>query len=616
MSIITIVLFFIYTYALGYSVTKHSNAPTVEKHVMRVGIGLAVLPLLLVLLYTLHLPVDWKILLAICLIKPLYDLIKHRKLPSKPKITKSDLYATSAIIISLVVLVIFLNGAFNYPYFEDDDPWVHAVGIKYVSIEKKLDDPNSKLKYIDPYPPGYDAVMGVLHQTSPEIMWTMKFFNSLIIAIGIACFFFFAKTFMQSSQKALLATATLAMLPSYLSHFIWAHSLVITLFIISLYPVIKADENKMWILPAVLAITGMVLTQPSQPIKYAVLFGIFLLVKALVQKKIPVRQGLTIAAGYLLSLIWWIKNGLSFGSRVYKDQPDLYINSPTGLAKVWATIQDFFPPYGGTATRAYTFNDFFVVKSQNLINNPVGLGIAISIITLISIALICLALKGMKKQKKIWTLTTLGWLIFAFFGVNSLTFNLPLGLFAFRFWMILAIPVSILTAEGIVSLAQLAKQVNIPKVATILLLLTLIFFTAGKQKIDVNTANWPPGQMWTSNEEITGYVWMKDLPVNTKVFAYSNDEQTLGVNMFSCLWCEDVIAFRKGLLNRTTDEVYQWTKQNNYEYILFDGKAFRDHKKYYGNRTDQLLNQHIQEFSALPQTSVAYQNPGIIIFKI
>ncbi|MDA1196449.1 MAG: hypothetical protein O2779_00615 [Nanoarchaeota archaeon] len=616
MSIITIILFFIYTYCLGYTLAKNNDAPTIEKHTMRIGIGLAVLPFLLVLLHTLHLPVDWKIVLVIIIIKPLIDIIKHPKLTSKPKITKSDLYGASAIGIALVVLVVFLNGAFNYPYFEDDDPWVHAVGVKYVSIEKKLDDPNNKLKYIDPYPPGYDAVIGTLHQTSPDIMWTMKFFNSLIIAIGIACFFFFAKTFMQSSQKALLATATLAMLPSYLSHFIWAHALVITLFIISLYPVLKVEEDKRWILPAVLAITGMVLTQPSQPIKYAVMFGIFLLVKSIVQKKIPVRQGLTIAGGYLLSLIWWIKNGVSFGSRVYNDQPELYINAPTGLAKVWATIQDFFPPQGGTATRAYSFNDFFVVKSQNLINNPVGLGVAISIITLLSIAILLLAFKGMKKQKKIWTITTLFWLLFAFLGVNSLTFNLPVGLFAFRFWMILAIPVSLLTAEGIVSLSQLAKQVNIPKIATISLLLLLIFFTAGKQKIEVNTANWPPGQMWTSNEEVAGYVWMKDLPANTKVFAYSNDEQVIGVGTFSCRWCDDVIEFREGLLNRTSQEVYTWSKKNNYEYILFDGKAFRDHQSKYGNKTTQLLNQHIQEFSQLPQATVAFQNPGIIIFKI
>ena len=164
-------------------------------------------------------------------------------------------------------------------------------------MEKNLDDIHNNFKYLEPYPPGYDALFGLLHQTSPSLMWTMKFFNAFLISLGILFFYFFTKNFMNSSNKALIATIILAMVPSYLSHFIWAHSLVITIFIIALYCFVMIDRNKNWIYPNILVISGIALTQPSQAMKYFVVFILFFIVNSIYLRKVQVYKLISFIGG-------------------------------------------------------------------------------------------------------------------------------------------------------------------------------------------------------------------------------------------------------------------------------------------------------------------------------
>ena len=108
MSFITIILFFLYTYGLGFSVTyffKNSDN-FFERNIMRAGIGLGTIPFLLSLFNFLHIPIDWKIILAVSLIIPFYSLVNLRKvgitLP-KIKFSKSNLYFLLVFIIFLII---------------------------------------------------------------------------------------------------------------------------------------------------------------------------------------------------------------------------------------------------------------------------------------------------------------------------------------------------------------------------------------------------------------------------------------------------------------------------------------------------------------------------------
>ncbi len=622
MNLVTVMLFFVYIYGLGYSLTwflKNSNF--FERTFIRMGVGLGTIPFFLVLLDFLHIPIDWKFVLLVSLLFPSFAffriiLKKDIRLP-RIKLTKGNLYFLIVFLIFLLTLSMYVKGAFRYPYFEDDDPWAHSAGIKYVSIEKNFDDPTNSFKYIKPYPPGYDGLMGVLHQTSPEIMWTMKFFNALIISLSIIFFYFFVKNFTKSKDKALFATIILAMVPCYLSHFIWAHSLVITLFIVALYCLVMIPHEKNWVYPTSIVIASICLTQPTQPIKFFFMFIGYATIMSIYHKKIFLKEFLSIIGGYLLSLIWWAMNWKDMFIMGAGGDKNIISEGGSFFTRFIGVIQKAFPPNSGTATRPYTVSDFFIAKSTNMINNPVGVGIIICLLAFISIILVLLTYKSMKKEKKIQIAITLFWLIFTFVGINSMTFHLPIGLYAFRFWMLFAIPLSIISAEGFWFLVGFLKQFSVPKVITVLLLVTLMFFTSGKQKYDVNTAIWGPGQFWTSMDEVIGWVWLKNLPVNTRIFAYSGDEQVIGLNMFSCGWCKDVIEFRKDLLSRNTSDLYNWLKKKRYEYLVIGGMAYKTFSESYGgNETTKLLDMRLREISSFEKFKLVHQTKGVLIFKV
>lgn len=621
MSFITIILFCIYTYGLGHSITFFfKNSTNVfERSFMKLGIGLGVLPILLVILNLFHVPIDWKIILILSIILPLYSLFKGYKNIKLPKITKSNLTFLLVIIIFSLTLFMYVKGAFIYEYFENYDPWVHAVGVKYVSIEKNLNDPENDLVYIQPYPPGFDGLLGILHQTSPSLMWTVKFFNALIISLGIIFFYFFARNFLQSNNKALMATIILAMVPSYLSHFIWAHALVVTLFIVSLYCLVMMDTNKKWIYPTILVIGGLAVTQPSQPIKFFFMYMIYFIVKSIYAKRFLIRPFLAIIGGYFISFTWWAFHGKDvFLPRFVGFNKEATFGSTTNIfAKIIKSVTRAFPPDGGSATRPYTFNDFYVAKMTNMINNPVGIGIVISILAIISLVVIFIRFNGMKKSHKEYITIGLLWLLFTFLGINSMTFNLPVGLYAFRFWMLFALPLSLIAAEGTWFIVLILKRMRIPKIITVAVLVLLIYNTSGIQKYTVNTAQWPPGIRFTSFEEIAGYIWLKTLPVDTKVFAYSGDSFVIGFDKYSCLWCDNVKEFRKNLLYTDVNELHTWLLQNEYEYLILDGMSGRNLAETFGeNITNTELPKRFDEITTFPRFSIVHQTPGMAVFRI
>ena len=195
MNIVTILLFFIYMWGFGFTATNwlKNNINPLERNLIRIGIGMGVFVMVGVLMNLVHIPLDWKIFLALSLVYPLmclYKSVRHNtfKIP-KLTLTKTNLTILGAVLIFFVCLSMYAGGAFKYPYLEDDDPWEHANSVKYIAIEKTLNSPdNYEFKYLDPYPPGYNLMMGVLHQTSPSMMWTLKFFNGLMLALGILFF--------------------------------------------------------------------------------------------------------------------------------------------------------------------------------------------------------------------------------------------------------------------------------------------------------------------------------------------------------------------------------------------------------------------------------------------
>ena len=99
MEILSLILFFVYTFGLGYGITKLlklSSADFFEINIMRVGIGTALLILLGALFNLLHIPLDWRIFLVISAL-PFLLLLKGFRLP-RVRLTKSSLYFFSSFL--------------------------------------------------------------------------------------------------------------------------------------------------------------------------------------------------------------------------------------------------------------------------------------------------------------------------------------------------------------------------------------------------------------------------------------------------------------------------------------------------------------------------------------
>lgn len=616
MSILAILLFFAYTLGLGYTATRFLKSPDnfLERSLMRIGIGLASMPLLFLLLSLLHIPLDWKIILFLSLITPLVCLIKDYKnitnIKIKATIKKSDIYIFLVLILFFATLFMYVKGSFVYPYLEDDDSWGHATGVKYVATEKTVFNPEGGTNYLDPYPPAYDSILGLLHQASPSISWTIKFFNALMISLGIIFFYFFAKEFTSDRGKALFATFALTVIPSYLSHFIWSHALIPGFFVLAFYSLERIKYDKGWIIPSALAISAIFLTHLTQSIKFGVFFLIYWIVKTSYSKKLWREQLAPFVLAFLVSLLWWaarwrenvgIIHSYTMGTASAK-LPEFTVSA------IWNLIKKTLPAGSGTATRAYTFDDFFFAKFQNLINNPIGIGIMISILLLLGTAYLFFKYKTTLKSD--WKIIALLWLIFTFIGINTVTFKLPIGLFAFRFWMLFAIPASIIAAEGMWLLFDLARLTRVPRHLILAIVILGMVFTAGAQKYTVNTAQWPPGAFWTSPEEINGFLWMKqNLPPNTKVFSFVNEGAVIGSDMNACRWCKEEREFKKAVLNITAVEMYDWLKARDYEYLVIEGQFAKRHGL---NSTNAKLNEIAGSGLFIP----SYQTNGFFLFKL
>lgn len=631
MSIFTILLFFVYTYGLGFTLTslfKLKEEEGFERQVMRVGLGLCLFIFLAVLLNVLNIPLHWWIFLILSAAYPVYWLIKNYKIIANTKPTFSKIKVTTFLLLLLFSFMLFMHvtGSFAYEHLEDDDPWTHAREMKYVAMEKTLDVPYFRpINYLDPYPPAYASLMGVLHQTSSELQWTLKFFNSLLIALSVLFFNYMVLRLTKNDKIALASAFVLVMLPSYLSHFIWSHTLIPLLFMLLIYSYLKVDDSKNgWVFVAVVT-AAIFLTHTRQVIKLGIMAGIFLGVSWFYTKKFPKKIVYGSLVGVVLSLAWWafkfksMLEMLTHSSVGSTAEAAAAVTSTSGLLnKIILRLPSMFNPAGGTGHRAYSFSDFFIAGDTNMINSPIGWGIMVSILVLIALILIFSRYKKLKEAENYWLAVVLGWFIFTFLNVNAETFHLPIGIEPFRSWMVLAVPVSILCGYIIVVMGNSAKQLKYPLLIGIVV---LVFLTSGLHNYNHNTSpNWPPGGKWTSPEELQGYIWMKNnLPLNSNVFTYSSQNKVVfGLNMNSCVWCDDYREFHPTVLDQDVQTVYSWLKAHEYEYIAFGGMEVKYLGNEYGKEVAaEKLNAIVMEMGKQSEKfRVVHQTSGFILFEI
>ena len=615
MSIITIILFLLYGWGLGFTITNFikNSDDFWERNIMRLGIGIGVIPLLGVLLNLLRIPLDWRIFLILSIAFPLYwrfKNIKKLKLPSfKFKLTKSGIYLLVVLFLFMFTFYMYHKGAFVYPWLENGDSYDVAVMAKYIATYKTFTRPagTEDLRishYAEPYTLTYNILMGILHQTSPSIRWTLKFFNALLVSLSIPFFYFFVKKFTNNKKIALFSSFVLFTIPSFESHFIFAQQLAALLFFPAFYALESIKDDKKWAFVAAVIIASILITQFSSAATFVLLFlPSYFVVKCITEKNFQKYIILAAVLGLLLSFVYWApmiaKYGVDRVNPISESEKKFYKTGTSYISTIgdfiWA--KDFWPNAG----------------SGNKIDQPIGIGIIISLLVVVSLVLIFKDFKSLFKKENAYISITVLWVFFNFFSTYGNPF---LTVNPHRGWSFLAIAIAILVGKGLCDIADSGRKKGIPSILIITPIIILILLTSFYSKYAVNTAIWP--QHYANPvTEISAYLWLTSLPVNTRVTSLcKSDSGVIAFDKFSASdWDREILDFKSNFINMPAPDIHSFLKNKDYEYVISDYSCVEN----FGiNETISKLNEMVSSGLFQPVYQAEYQGQKLltIVFKV
>ncbi|MEK6967676.1 MAG: hypothetical protein AABX51_03540 [Nanoarchaeota archaeon] len=671
MGLLTVAVFFVMMFGLGALALApvRKSSLSIALFVMSLGLGLCTFIIFALLFNALKIPIDWKFFFGFSLIGILYFIYCYRS-DFKVKLNKENLlFHVGALVITVFIFFVYHQGAFSYPHLEDDDSWGHATSIKYIQDKKTLLEPDNTystfsevgiFQYIDPYPPSYDALMAVLVQIEGRINWTLKFFNSLLISLSYIFFYFFASHFFGDNKKAFLSTIILAALPAYFSHFIWAISLSLPLYFVAFFGLEKMRKNHSWFIPSAISVAAATIISPTHSFYFGIFLAIYLIGRLISDKSIHLKIWMACLVGGIIPIILlWVPMLIRYKS---------FSNLLSGIG---------FASLSGTGDRSYSISDFLLTRSQNMINSPIGLGIAAICLAVLGLILVLSYGKRIFSEEQAWALITIGWLVLTIYAVNSA--NLPLRLSSFRTWVLLAIPVALLAGYGwdwimkikgnvfwiflvcsftlLVGYNQIALSTNNNTVSRILpsinpvisiiaipllfgigyigsllfkgigldikrvqiivfsIIIFLLFLTSFSAKYDLNTTPWwyvgsffYGGQF--NQKSYEGYMSLSSLPPGSKIFTltYRHAPNIIGMDHFTCNYCDEDIKMRSQISNVTNEQLYSWLK-NRYDYVTLDA----DYGFVYGVEKAQ---SRANEMIASGKFQIVKNNENFILFKV
>jgi len=454
----SILFFAAIIYLLGIStllLALGGSRMSVETHVLSTGVGLAAFASLAVLLNTVGRPLVWWVFLASALV--LAALAVFRRLlrakpapaepPGGPFWTKDSVGLLVATALAAILALVYLHGALSTPWLEDDDSWVHATSAEYVTVHHAYSiSPVARtgvLSYLEPYPPAYPVLMGVLHQLNHSLFLTLKVFNVLIVSLGILYFYLMAREWTGRPALALWMTGVLWAMPCFMSRFIWAQSMSLVLFFPAFYAMERSRREPRWAVVLAIVIGGMFLTQPSSAAIFAAMAGISWLVKVAFAvfragERPPRRSHLRLLAaglaGLVLAATFYFPAYLKFGREGF-----LY-----GIGRFQPAAGLSMKVAGTSIGHAYGISDFLWSDAfRNKINQPTGLGPALFLV--LGAGVVLLVTRPRRLRGSHWHVTALLWLVFTVLGLEGDA--LPVSLFPHRFWAFFAIPAAMIAGE-------------------------------------------------------------------------------------------------------------------------------------------------------------------------
>lgn len=583
----TIALFLLMSYGFGYTFMGFVSKPedALERFSMTLGMGLGVMPILTHILNTFRIPLDATLFLVLSLVYPAYTLFVKNKGELNLNAfygiltEKKSLKVLVVLLFASIYLHVLLTGAFSMPYLEDDDSWDHAVGAKYISVVKDYSLPPGVpvTHYLEPYPPAYDGLMGLLHQYNSSLQWTLKFFNALLIGLSIVTAFYFLRLFTSDERVALGGSFLLTVIPCYLSHFIWAHTLGHVLFYPALYAVERSNRDSKWALLAVLAIASVVVSQPMVSLVFGLFYLLYYITRAVFERKMLARLLLTGLFGLLVAVVFfWGQMVVKYGTGFEKiDGAGNFIKSGNfkiAFEKRTIPLEEILlvsPAGGQPAGCATLIPGLYCIPLYGNIALQKGFGVVVFLLFILSIILLLARYRHETKDGGYWIPVSLVWSAFTFIGLES--WALPVSVDPPRFLMFMTLPLVVIVPKGVLMLTEMLGKYIKPE-HLLLLLAAAVLYTSAYPKYEVQTAIWPYGVMWMNVEHIRGYVNLKQwTPPDARVFPMCmSDSAVIGMDKLSYAWDREVLDFREKILERTPLELHLFLKNKGYEYVLLD----------------------------------------------
>jgi len=537
------------SFSLGFALTREKSLPTF-------GFGIAAFCVLSVIFNLFHVPLSWLIFLAIAIAIMAYFIWKKELGLSLPKVD-----GTVLIVLGLALLnfAVYWIGATAYPWLEDMDPWLHTIGTDWVAVTQSFsrfyDGTNFYRLYIEPYPPSFDILMGVLHQMTPSVSTTLKFFNAFLVSLSPIFAFYAVSEITKSRNLALLAAFFLLAMPAFMSHFIWAQTLAMLMLLISFYAYERALKEPRFLLPAGVAVGAVAISQPSTAAIFAIMSVLYALAK-FYENGLPALKQLAIigAIGLLLAGTYYVPTVLKYGVE--------YTGIGLGM------FPDLFTPGSSedfSDATVYGIADYFIVQPDGRIDQHIGIGIVLGILALLGFAMAMDALR--KGSREAWLSCAALWLILGILGTEGNI--MPVKLFPHRFWVFLAIPVAILAAYAYLKLEEKWPQYKALLFAGLVL---GVLATSAAGKLNTQTSIWPPGLDYASQAELSSYLGIKmAFPEDTRVFTLcSSDLKITGNDMLAEPWLPEYGAFKRHAPEKSPTEVYAFLKKMDYPYLVLD----------------------------------------------
>lgn len=608
---LTIALFLLLSYCFGYSTGRLAKITELKHHMIStLALGFAVMSFFAIILNVLHLPIDIKIYFLAFII-PLYDLWKKRKnnFAYTKEITRIEnkllnKYTCILLIIFLVHLTVFWKGAFSYAYLEDDDPWGHAEAVKYITETKTYDQKGiGVFHYLEPYPPTFDALIAIFHQLNPDLNFLLKAINALIVSLGLLFFYAFVVEFYRKKELdesveqrerkscnakkiALIATFILATLPAYASHFIWSHSLGLTLLPVALLFTLQAARDQQYIILAIIAIASAMVAHPVVSLITGVIITILLLVNMVLgishKNNCVKAKWIFIAAllGLLLGMLFW-------GQQVYKYGITTVLTKHSGGLAGHSTFGTPDALSAAYINPSYNFTTIVTPQLQDTIDQQKGYGIITSMLTVLGVVLLILSIIRTDENREA-NIAVLLW--FSLMVVGLLGPHFGVGILTHRFWAYLAFPLAIVAGYALVLAGEQIRNKHLQRII-ILFIIIMILVTSGYTKYVFQTGKWPGGIMWVNNDELESYAILLHYPKNTPVFTLcSEDKRVIGFNMLAYPWKKEITSFRQHVLEKTKDELYTFLNNNGFSYFIVDATC----AKIYGEEKINALLYQLQ----------------------